>query len=315
MTHRPTTRHWITLLCIVPAIAIGLYFLLRTPNNTTPTISQYLTRVYPLLPKPLATKKFYDQLNFYYAPMPTKITAFGAFYCLSWMYRCGNTQDGTVFRNVYPPQSPNHSPNRKGFPANSQVEVMHYGWYHEPSLYFYLAKGSGIFLTVGHTLIANNKIDALKKLGLSDQKILSIAGQYAYPYPTPHNKNTYNVIKTNAENQHTDFNTALHRILQAAAKNTDYDYNRIANSTDYDYPLYHLCRQHHYDTIQLTIQPNDNGGFAYEIMDCRTSVEAPLTKRWRQESRYLSIRNPRNLAEHRPCRYHVPWVKWLSCQQ
>jgi hypothetical protein len=76
--------------------------------------------------------------------------------------------------------------NHKGFPDNSWVEVYHVGNMNTdfdipPELFagtfYYVAKGSGVFLPMGRTLVAMNKIDALKKLKVPNEIIKTNAGE------------------------------------------------------------------------------------------------------------------------------------------
>lgn len=326
MNQKRKTIYLLYLICVI-IIGFSIYFIVRNNTPKTPSIQAYLKKVYPLLPQNAATPHLYDQLDFYYYPYPplnnnirtnvplNPLPKLNTLYCLSWMYACGNTTDGVIFKNLYPPFQTNKFRYINGIPSDHYAEVMHFGWYNEPGLYFYVAKGTGIFLNVGHTLIARNKIEALKKLGLTNMQIFSYVSKYVYPYPHFTYEPTYAAVKQYAEEKHLTLSGSLAKIFKSAINNTDYNFNRMADSANYDVPLYLLCRQHHYDTIQLTAQPNDNGGWAYELIDCRTSFELPLIKRWQLESHYLSIRNPLNLKQFKPCHYHTPFEKHLYCHK
>ncbi len=293
---KKTIIHW---LCYA---SLGLWLTAALPAKPSNSITNYLTRVYPLLPTSAATPTFAHSLDFYYAPFLPALkinTHAKQFYCLAWMYACGNVPNGAIFRNHY-----QHTPfkYRAGHTANDYIEVMHYKWYEEPALYFYAAKGSGIFLNIGNTLVARNKIETLKKMGFSDEQIIAIAPPSAQNY-----------IQHIMSEQHLSYKTALHYVIQAAINNTNYTANRLAGGASYDIVLAEQCRRHHYATFQFTIQPNDNGSWGYEVMDCRRPRTMPLRQRWIIEQRYLSQRNPLNLKQARACHYKVPFSKWVTC--
>ncbi|MHB1953354.1 MAG: hypothetical protein ACYCOU_06355 [Sulfobacillus sp.] len=76
-------------------------------------------------------------------------------------------------------------PDKPAFPADSWVEVFHAGNlntdFYIPSdlfagTYYYAARGSGVFLPLGKTLVARNKVHALKQLKVPDEIILEHAG-------------------------------------------------------------------------------------------------------------------------------------------
>lgn len=298
-------------------ITTYLSFLRHSHTNQPINDHQYLAIHYPLLPANKRDRISIAHLNFYYHPMPQSIAAElkhfqpsrpakkNGLSCLSWMNACGNMPQGTIFRNIYPTEKIITAP---------LVEVMHYGWYNEPGIFFYRAKGTGIFLAMGKTLVARNKVDALKKLGFSNLQILAFSNNHIGPPPHPKFQHTYARLKAYAKKNHLDFETALKQVINHIIENDDYQLNRIANSSSYDFQLYQLCRKKHYSTIELTHSPNDNGGWGDEIMDCRTSFKQPLMARWRGEKKYLKQCNPLNLKHCQPCNAHLPIAPYLSCQ-
>ena len=73
-----------------------------------------------------------------------------------------------------------------GFPDDSWVEVVHFGPmnlraylpnadYYSGN-YYYPVRGSGVYINVGKSLIAWNKVHALKILGVPNEKILELSG-------------------------------------------------------------------------------------------------------------------------------------------
>ena len=84
---------------------------------------------------------------------------------------------------------------------------------------------------------------------------------------------------------------AVESELNSVINNTNYKLNRIADSAGYDVTLYLACVKKHYDTIQLTTSPNDKGGWAFEIMDCRTSIFDTLLNRWNKEKQFIELKD------------------------
>ena len=313
-----TNKTILSTLIIIACTTACLSFLFHQHQHALITDDQYLATLYPLLPANKRDQISTAHLNFYYHPMPesiadelkhfkpTKPAQKNGLYCLSWMNACGNMPLGTIFRNTYPKQKTQAAP---------LIEVMHYGWYNEPGIFFYHATGTGIFLSVGKTLIARNKVDALRQLGLSNLQILAISNYYISSPPHPRFQHTYVHIKAYAKSHHLNFETALKQVMNHIIENDDYPLNRIANSSSYDFQLYQLCRQNHYSTIELTHSPNDNGGWGDEILDCRTSFRQPLMARWKQEKTYLKQCDPLNLKHCQPCDAELPITPYLKCRQ
>lgn len=197
------------------------------------------------------------------------------FVCLSWMKPCtAGKSDHAVVRNQYLKGTKTES--LPGIPNNGLAEVYHNGWYHEPGLYFYVLAGSGTFLNVGKTLIARNKVDALKKLGLSDRDILR-----SLPITT------FRLIAEDAEEKKQSFYMSLHDILQHMQTGQSYKLDRLNETMSVDFLLYERARKKGYDTVQLTNQPNGNGGWAFEIVDVRSDLADDLKTRWKKQHSFL----------------------------
>lgn len=305
-------------------IAIDIKHLIQTPPISD---HSYLHKVYPLLSQttPAQQRAILARLHFFYTPTPASISPLryftmpiprnlniGAAYCLSWMPDCHKQADGSFFLNLYHTHHAQQVATFTGRAKQDYLEVMHYGWYQEPGIYFYVATGSGIFLKLGRSLIASNKIDAAKKLGISSEELLKIVTRYVAAYPQFKHINTYATVKNYAIQHHISVTQAWNNILKLSQVNRHY--NRIADSRDYDLALYLACRKHHYSTLQLTTQPNDNGGWAYEIMDCRSSMNKPLLARWKTQQHYLSQRNPLRLSESKSCMLHLPIKYHMQCK-
>jgi hypothetical protein len=72
-------------------------------------------------------------------------------------------------------------------PPHTDVEVVHFGPLNTDfpvqecgmfsGTFYYKARGSGVFLNTGRTLVAYNKVHALQQLGVPEAKMLEIAGK------------------------------------------------------------------------------------------------------------------------------------------
>lgn len=305
--------------------------------NTRVSRQQYLMRIYPLLKPDVATKKLFNSLNFYQSPYPNlhqgitfryfkhEPPKLGALTCLDWT-NCKYHKllshhgvfyliyhiSGDVFKNDYDPQHFNNYPLKHGYPSNSYIEVYHNLWYDEPGHYFYHFKGTGNYLNVGKTLVANNKVGALLKLGLTEQEIFSTAPSFQNRLNQP--VTLFSFVKQFAESNHISFSDAIKQVIDMAAHGSSYNINRVANSDDYDYTLWLVGQRLGYDTIQMTIQPNGNSGWGYEVLDLRSKENDTGITQWQHLKKYLSIRDPNDLTRSEPCRFHVPF-KQLYCQR
>lgn len=319
-------KHKIILMSAILILIALAYFLLNYISRLWPmwtvTYEAYLQRVYPLAPKSQLTTDYYQQLNFYWYPYPlakehfisknnaTEPPQYGAFICLSWMYRhCSLEKGSAIVKNLYPPKEPNQFKYRDGTASNNFVEVYHNGWYVEPGIYYYVVRGSGIYLNVGKTLVAKNKLDALHKLGMSYSDILQISGKFVYDnnYVT-----TFRLIQEYMQNHHLTFQEALNNVMTTAIAGDDYQFGRIADSADYDYSLYKLGKNAGFDTIQFTVQPNDNGGWGYELIDLRPELSETLIQKYQLNQQRLTKRNPFDLSKGQPCQYKIPF-EILTC--
>jgi hypothetical protein len=305
------------LFCITSPTAFALsqnVQLLDTPQLT------YLEKVYPLADKNKFNQTFFDSLHFYwYDPSATgaffknvateiKLDADPAFICLGWMVGCEpkGPVNGVV-RNQYPLAQ--NTPTLKGASSNQLVEVYHNGWYQEPGLYFYVLKGTGVFLNVGKTLIARNKVDALHKMGLSDVERLRILTYYldGSTYVP-----TYDAIAQYADTHDLHFDQALILMMKQAREGTNYLADRFNATASCDFALYLLAREKGYDTVQLTNQGNINGGWGYEIVDVRANISDSLEKRWIKERQYLFLADPFDTKKRERCQLEVPF-KMVQC--
>jgi hypothetical protein len=279
--------------------------------------NHYIRKVYPLLSKNINTQRYFNSLDFYWAPALThlkrsgKVPRKGDYVCLAWEYSCRNKKNGALFKNLYDFHTLNSYRYKNGTPSHHFVEVYHARLYPEPGIFFYVAKGTGIFLNVGKTLVARNKIEALKKLGMSDQEIITANSFFAIN--SKNHFKTLSYIRRRGEAAKKDLKTTIALALQKAQDGTDYGYNRMANSSSMDYPLYYLGKKQGYDTIQFTIQPNDNGGWAYELLDLRADINLSTKQQWKSFKKYLTQRNPFDLSQSLSCRFSLKDFRVLQC--
>lgn len=142
---------------------------------------EYFTHVYPLTNKTFWRKLSVNELRQLYENLEI------------WYnypnHPPGKQETRAAFKQFYRvPDTVNlqQKKDSKGFPDNSWVEVFHAGHlntdFYIPSemfagTYYYAARGSGVFLPLGKTLVALNKVDALKKLKVPDEIIKANAGK------------------------------------------------------------------------------------------------------------------------------------------
>ena len=302
-------------------LIIALAALVLIPAKRDPKTVAYLQSVYPLAPVAKLNNAFFNSRTLYwYDATATQdlfrdvVTQLAAgtepeFVCLNWMLTCKPMgPNHAVVRNTYANGEQSSAP--KATPDNGLVEVYHNRWYREPGIYYYVLPGSGIFLNVGHTLVALNKLDALRKLGLDDSQILQRA---AYSIIKNEYISSFALIKVQADLSKRPFNKALSSAMQSGIDGSSYHFSRMAQSSAPDYPLYLLARKKGYDTVQLTAQPNDNGGWAYELVDVRQPLSLSLKQKWMAAKKYLFIADPFDHTHTAPCKFDVPF-KILRCK-
>jgi len=194
----------------------------------------------------------------------------------------------TAAINYFPPRDWESYHNSLGDPDNSWIEGVHSAFFPTNTTYgvwFYKTVGSGIFINLGKTLRARNKLDVLIKLGWTIQDIanfinrpIPIKGTLLYdPSITLSNSGLGGPEKvyfwlagqylTNIKELMDIKKLSLEEILTAAANpGSDYDINRINTSGTLDSPAFYMARQQGYNSVQYTVQPNIYNGFTTEIM-------------------------------------------------
>lgn len=293
------------------------------------TLRDYLTLVYPLAKSDLSTMSdaavsaFFNSLGFYFqldsqpadVIPPGKVSPrnqqelpkLGELYWPSVI----NPQ-GFWCRNPYDPASPLNNKFVKGFPSGSRVEVCHSNVYDGSlGIYYYLAQGSGVAVDLGKTLVARNKLDALRKLGYSNTQIAAAlnTGSTAYwPYYTggqlpPQGSQEYfrDLVSDYVNKYGGTTEAAQNTIINAAIDETNYLFGRV-NDTGWqvDAENFNLAKSAGYDTVQLTTQANMNNGWAFEIIDLRVDPDGHLQKTMTSLTQYYSTINPFNPNSYQP---------------
>lgn len=233
--------------------------------------------------------------------------------------------DGFWYRNVFPPPPANPNDNIwvNGFASKTNIEISHSCVYDgSVGVWYYYAPGSGIYVSLGNSLISRNKLDALRKLGFNNQEIansLSTHGTGYWPASyngeLPSKTQTFESVVTKYMNQHgVDKTTAENAIIDSAIEGTNYEFGRI-NDTGWqvDQDLYNNAINTGYDTVQFTTQANMNNGWDFEIMDVRCHEENTLESRMASLKQYYSIRNPFNLAQFEKIEWKWPFYNLYSC--
>jgi len=309
-------------------------------NNIS--IRDYLNYVYPLargsfaLLSDLEINDFFNQLLFYYKlnPQPPATIPLGKYIPrnIKKLPKVGDlyspaiiNPDGFSCRNIYPDDVPLNNAFVNGFASNTDVEIWHTNVYNGSlGVYYYLTPGSGIYVNLGKTLVARNKLDALRKLGFSNTNIAKslYAAKTAY-WPAyyegelpPEGTQTYfKYLVTDYMKQHNCNQTeAENTIIDAAINESNYSYGRV-NDTGWqvDVDNFTVGKKLGYDTIQLTTQANMNNGWAFEIIDLRVLDNTPLDKNMAHLSQYYSIRNPFDLSTSKPLLNQWPYYN-LYCE-
>ena len=319
-------KNLVTLIACMALAALLVFYVnptLRVKRaQRVVTYKSYITKKYPLITPGTDYKKFFATLDYYTYPNPESTIKNipnsdaqhlkpGAYYCMNYVTPCGNVKGGAYFKNYYQMNHLSKSKYYKGYPNNSYVEVYHQGWYPEPGLFFYVAKGTGIYLNVGKTLIARNKVDALHKLGLSSLDIflqtpdISIGGRFMRPI---------DYFATHASKKHESIQQYINQVFDPNYEEQHYKISMFGAFSSLDGVLYRYAKQAGYDTVQLTTQRNASGGWGYELLDIRPGVFKPIKQKWEREERYLSVRNPLNLKQGKSCKLQLPFTNRIQCK-
>ena len=239
----------------------------------------------------------------------------------------------TAVVSKYPKEDWNSFYNVNGDPSNSWVEVVHAYFANEassPAAWFYRCLGSGIFLNMGNTFIAKNKISALLQL-LGLQKaaasltnvttfwrgngvstsfpdfFASIAGSLAGK--TPIDKAMTLVTYIDNPNKGMDAGLTWQQL---------YDMNRIANTGDLDSviesSIFDLEKTNNkaIRTVQLTVQPNLYPGWTTEILYLSDTVGTGSGDVRLISKDNLRVMDPTNPSTSTNCTFQYPF-RYLYC--
>ena len=196
----------------------------------------------------------------------------------------------TLAISKYDEDNWNNFYNNEGDPSYSWVEGLHSSFSIVNTTYgvwFYRAKGSGIFVNLGKTYSALNKLDAILKLLSIDDFIDYILRDYTGDVLTDKldiDKTGLGGLKnmdfwlngglhTNLEKEiklafNTDKITREHvkNFILTAAYGNNYRVGRLANTGVLDHLIIVLTRQFGFNSVQFTVQANVYTGWTTEIM-------------------------------------------------
>jgi len=289
------------------------------------TVAEYLSYVYPLAAEIIAQmsspeqQAFFDSLMFYYKldPQPESTIPEGRLVAanlaelpkLNDLYQLSIINpNGFWLRNIYPPRNPYDNLYTGGFGDNSQVEVWHSNVYAGGSgLYYYLSKGSGVFVDLGKTLVARNKLHALQLLGMTAEEIVDSGTVVGYWPKTTNGKlpaktATFSTLaKLHAHFHGGSILDAQIAVVTSAIKGKSYKIDRLnATGWNVDRAIFELGQQQGYDTIQMTTQANMCNGWGFEIVDLRVNEHQTLLQNLAGIVPWITSRNPFDLTQHTP---------------
>lgn len=196
----------------------------------------------------------------------------------------------------YPENNWNSFYNAKGDADNSWIEVLYSSFAIDTTTYgiwFYRVLGSGMFVNLGRTFAALNKIDAIVKLW---EKLVSVDGykslaDYIQRQPLGDESSVINIgpDKTGLGGiQNLDYwsNGQVHTnlgelmelhkgksvvdmlrsVVESKGGLVEYELNRVANTGALDDLIVFLAIKNGYESVQFTVQPNVYTGWTTEIM-------------------------------------------------
>ncbi|WP_404340285.1 hypothetical protein [Pseudoalteromonas mariniglutinosa] len=305
------------------------------------SIRDYLERVYPQAKSDLSTMSdaavstFFNGLGFYFQldPQPADVIPLGdtSPRNQSELPQLGDlywpsviNPQGFWCRNPYDPTNPFNNEFVDGFASHSKVEVCHANVYDGSlGVYYYLARGSGIAVDLGKTLVARNKLDALRKLGYSNSEIaraLNTGGTAYWPYytggqlPPTNAKKFFRSLVANYLDQYGGTTEeAENKIIDEAIDETNYLYGRL-NDTGWqvDEDNFNLAKSAGFDTVQLTTQANMNNGWAFEIIDLRVVPGGNLQTTMMNLNQYYRAVNPFNPEIYQSVKNTWPYYNLYS---
>lgn len=210
---------------------------------------------------------------------------------------------GARLKNEYPPNAwwralpslRRRLDGRRGFLEITHVPDDLQRVYGVHGTWFYATPGSGVFLETGPALVADNKLDALAKLGVPWEEMGRHFAKGGYMYAPGKSAGFSDLAagkvdsrvsftgKTDEERVATLFrfaaSIATHRgQLEAKKKGWDaevlYRIDRVQNSADFDAALTFLARKRGNDVVHFLCQANGNGGWTHELVFVREPLRS-----------------------------------------
>lgn len=202
----------------------------------------------------------------------------------------------TAVRSEYPGWDWNAFWGQDGFPDESWVEVTHsaFSAMNPPDgVWFYQVRGSGIFLYLGKTLCARNKLDAIRKLGLTYEEVFERIRAKT---------DTFYYWLAGQKPAKIDLNKIqkyeFSELLKIADHGSIYNINRMLNSGLFDIMLQDMAHQKGYLTVQMTVQPNLYNGWASELVYLGMDKNKKPPKRlWEIPPEHLRLMGPCGSSE------------------
>jgi hypothetical protein len=253
----------------------------------------------------------------------------------------------TLAVNKFPADDWNSFYNADGDPDNYWMEGVHSSFSISNvtlGVWFYRAIGSGMFVNLGKTLVALNKIESIIKLGmdwseLADYILRPTNGKkLMHPNPDVTIDSTglgglgavdywlagqyHTTLKVLFKERGCPMNTreeqidSLVSVLKEAVYGKNYDLNRINNTGILDSLIIYLATKKGYNSTQFTVQANLYNGFTTEVMILgpgpRSNVYTDIRQLPKNEFRVM---DPNNLPTGVPtsnkgkaCTYDFPFA-------
>ena len=298
-------------------------------------LEKYYYNVYPGAKDNTFSFAFMDNLNFYYEFIPKSyIQNQGGIISLeSSNYRPPPLnaiwypiwfKESTSARNWYDPRAWWTYKYKKGFKDNSLVEMMHTvddnPWYTVYGFWMYYTKGSGVWINIGKSLKAVNKIHSLHLLGMSVEDIAELGKNSEFRlnrYPYGHGNNDTEYITLTAFSRELypglEDKTAVVSLITDILDPPDEDLrvrymkDRVNNSAEWDKTIAQMAKQKGYDSVQFTVQANGNGGWCHEIVyvdvDPLTKVKESEWEGWEGFKDKILIADPNDLSRYKTCEF------------
>jgi hypothetical protein len=218
----------------------------------------------------------------------------------------------------YNPKNWNSFKGAKGVPDNTWIEGLHSSFSITNTtfgVWFYHVKGSGIFVNLGKTLRALNKLDAIIKLGYTFEDIadfifrdkigilIGLKDEFGVLNQDPLRtglggiENLEYWLNGQVADAPDVSKTKLVSMLKEAAYGTDYNLNRINNTGVLDSLFTHLAQSQGYNSVQFTVQSNLYTGWTIEIMILGSDPRGIYTSVNQIPKNQIRVLDPNNLPK------------------